>query len=70
MKKRKARILVFILLFFIAAWFTFFIVDTKRVSDEKEPLFCIETSENHFTGLGYSFDIYPHPITGKSEYVE
>ncbi len=44
------------------------IVDYVMVQNDNNPIFCIEVSDGHFIGLGYSFDIGNHPITGNQEY--
>lgn len=66
MKKKRFIIAICIIVFLIIL---FYFTDLSRVNNEKRPVFCIEVSENHFVGLGYSYFIYPHPITGKLEYV-
>ncbi len=66
MSKRRKVVWAIILLLFI--WLGMWVVDDMRIYDEKRPIFCIETTEGHFVGLGYSFDTYKHPITGKLEY--
>lgn len=36
----------------------------------RSPVFCVQhQEETHFSGLGYSFDAYAHPISGAYEYV-
>ncbi|MBO4780790.1 MAG: hypothetical protein J5522_00200 [Lachnospiraceae bacterium] len=66
MKKKRFIIAICIIVFLIIL---FYFTDLSRVNNEERPVFCIEVSENHFVGLGYSYFIYPHPITGKLEYV-
>ena len=66
MKKKRFIIAICIIVFLIIL---FYFTDSSRVNNEERPVFCIEVSENHFVGLGYSYFIYPHPITGKLEYV-
>ena len=66
MKKKHFIIAICIIVFLIIL---FYFTDLSRVNNEERPVFCIEVSENHFVGLGYSYFIYPHPITGKLEYV-
>ena len=46
-------------------WVTAFIADNACVMSSKPPIFCARTENNHYVGAGYSFDIYPHPITGE-----
>ena len=66
MKKKRFIIAICIIVFLIIL---FYFTDLSRVNNEERPVFCIEVSEDHFVGLGYSYFIYPHPITGKLEYV-
>ncbi len=66
MKKKRFIITICIIVFLIIL---FYFTDSSRVYNEERPVFCIEVSEDHFMGLGYSYFIYPHPITGKLEYV-
>lgn len=66
MKKKRFIIAICIIVFLIIL---FYFTDLSRVNNEERPVFCIEVSENHFVGLGYSYFIYPHPIKGKLEYV-
>ena len=70
--KNKKKIIIISILLVIIIWLTFFFVDSARVADEKEPLFCINVDEKgdgeHYVGLGYSFYVYQHPLTGKKEY--
>ncbi len=66
MKKKRFIIAICIIVFLIIL---FYFTDSSRVNNEERPVFCIEVSEDHFVGLGYSYFIYPHPITGKLEYV-
>lgn len=64
MKKKTIITILSILLL----WFAIWQVDYARVILEKTPVFCIKTQDSHYKGLGYAFDIYPHPITGDPEY--
>lgn len=66
MKKKRFIIAICIIVFLIIL---FYFTDSSRVNNEERPVFCIEVSEDHFVGLGYSYFIYPHPITRKLEYV-
>ena len=66
MKKKRFIIAICIIVFLIIL---FYFTDSSRVNNEERPVFCIEVSEDHFVGIGYSYFIYPHPITGKLEYV-
>lgn len=65
--KKAAKIIIAI----IIAYIIIFITDFTLVLNEKNPVFCIiksskETDLCH--GLGYTYEITPHPITGKREY--
>ncbi|MDE7194542.1 MAG: hypothetical protein K2O14_11315 [Oscillospiraceae bacterium] len=42
-------------------------VDYGRAVNGSYPIFCINNN-GHYQGLGYSYDMYPHPITGEVEY--
>ena len=65
MKKKRLIIAVVIV---ITIWLSLFIADFIRVAGfEKNPLFAF-SEESHFTGAGYSYDIYRHPVTGRYEY--
>jgi len=66
MKKKRFIIAICIIVILIIL---FYFIDSSKVNNEERPVFCIEVSEDHFVGLGYSYFIYPHPITGKLEYV-
>lgn len=48
-------------------WAVIIFVDYGRVVKGDYPVFCIN-NDGYYQGLGYSYDIYPHPITGKVEY--
>ncbi|MCR5330819.1 MAG: hypothetical protein K6E62_06485 [Lachnospiraceae bacterium] len=66
---RKKRLIMAVAIVLII-WFSLFITDFIRVAGmEKNPLFAFTFSdESHYTGAGYSYDIYRHPITGRYEY--
>ena len=72
--KNKKKIIIISILFVIVIWISFFCVDSARVINEKEPIFCINVNEKgdgeHYIGLGYSFYVYQHPLTEKKEYSE
>ena len=53
-----------VLLLWFAAGFT----DYVMAESGNAPVFCIEQSDGVYAGLGYSYEMYPHPITGKNEY--
>ena len=70
-RQKKPLWLSILLGFFIAFlvfWVMFAGLDFCFVAKfDTEPLFCSK-NEAHFTGMGYSFDRYPNPVTGKYEY--
>ena len=56
----------------ITAYAAVFAADFIMILNEKPPVFCIKKeSASYITyyGLGYSYEICPHIITGKKEYV-
>ncbi len=65
----KKKTIIITVLSILIAWFAVLTVDYVSVIQEMAPIFCIETQDCHYTGLGYAFDRYPHPITGKMEFV-
>lgn len=66
-RKRIIRIAGLALLLWLGA----FALDCFAVSClHRSPVFCVQhQEETHFSGLGYSFDAYAHPISGAYEYV-
>lgn len=66
-RKRIIRIAGLALLLWLGA----FALDCFAVSClHRSPVFCVHhQEETHFSGLGYSFDAYAHPISGAYEYV-
>ena len=68
LKSRKIKMALQIIAGLLILWFSIGITDYCCVSNEKRPIFCIELSEGEYYGLGYSFDTFPHPFTGKIEY--
>lgn len=66
-RKRIIRIAGLALLLWLGA----FALDCFAVSYlHRSPVFCVQhQEETHFSGLGYSFDAYSHPISGAYEYV-
>lgn len=66
MRKRVLKIILGVLLL----WIAIFSVDWVTVSCfDHSPIFCVKDGESgHFTGLGYSYDAYPHPISGEFQY--
>lgn len=66
MKMRKALKIACIALLI---WCGIFAVDWFCVTAlEKPPVFCIETAHGEYCGLGYTFGLTVHPVTGKTEY--
>ena len=51
-------------------WSAIFTADWVTVSCfDHSPVFCVKDGESsHFSGLGYSYDAYPHPISGEFQY--
>lgn len=66
-RKRIIRIAGLALLLWLGA----FALDCFAVSClHRSPVFCVQhQEETHFSGLGYSFDAYAHPISGAYEYI-
>ena len=64
--KKALKILLIVLLL----WIGIFTADLITVVGfDHSPIFCIESKDkSHFTGLGYSYDAYKHPISGDFEY--
>ena len=55
----------------IAAYTAVFTTDRILISNEKPPIFCLKKeneSGSTYYGLGYSYEVCPHIITGKREY--
>ncbi len=48
-------------------WVLIIFADYGRVVMGNQPFFRISSS-GVYQGLGYSYEIYPHPVTGKAEY--
>lgn len=69
--KRTKKVLI-IIFAVLALWGCLLGFDWYRVtvSDAHTPVFSIRFNpeKHHYTGLGYSFDVYDHPVTGYSEY--
>ena len=66
MRKRVLKIILGVLLL----WIAIFTVDWVTVSCfDHSPIFCVKGGDgSRFRGLGYSYDAYPHPISGEFEY--
>ncbi|MDE6004815.1 MAG: hypothetical protein K2G88_05455 [Oscillospiraceae bacterium] len=67
MARKKAIKIVIIMLLL---WIGIFVIDWFTIAClEHSPIFCIKNKDKtHFSGLGYSYDAYPHPISGEFEY--
>ncbi len=63
LKKASAVILIIVLL-----WVAAFSVDYISAAAGNKPVFCVRTDETNYIGLGYSYLMYPHIITGKQEF--
>ncbi len=66
MVKAKSIILIFLAL--IMLWAALLITDYGEVVMENEPVFCVTDDGVLYRGAGYSFEVYPHLVTGKREY--
>ncbi len=66
LKRKTLKIILGVLLL----WGGIFTVDWVTVACfDRAPIFCVKDSESgHFSGLGYSYNAYPHPISGEFEY--
>ena len=53
-------------------WLAVFFMDWIAVAwFERPPFFCIPNrEETHYTGLGYAYDAYLHPVSGRFEYCQ
>ncbi len=68
---KAAKIIICVLIAILFLWVSAFIADWVTVDRlNHTPIFCVDTmgDSHHYKGLGYSFDAYTHPITGKLEY--
>ena len=53
----------------VSVWLIMMCVDLFNVDAlGNDPICVIETSTDHYVGLGYSFDVIEHPVSGKLEY--
>lgn len=68
MPMSKVKVVICSVVAVILIYFSVCIADFLLVVNGGNPLFCIKEAENNYNGLGYSYVIYSHPITGKSEY--
>lgn len=64
---------VYIVFAVIMIWLIAYGVDGSKINSEEPPIFCIRTEEsasyNEYTGLGYRFETFKNPITGKIEHI-
>lgn len=65
---QKARAIVIAIIAVIGVLLLMGLTDSLLVGGGHYPLFCIETAGSHYVGVWYSFDIYPHPITGEMQH--
>jgi len=66
MKKRtKACIAIFLISYI---WLMMFLVDSSRILNEKNPIFCIQTQAGEYRGIGYNMMVMDHPLTGEREH--
>ena len=62
---------IIIIITAIAVYTAVFVTDRILILNEKSPVFCIEkenTSSNTYYGLGYSYEVCTHPVTGRKEH--
>lgn len=53
----------------VSVWLIMLCVDLFNVDAlGNDPICVIETSTDHYVGLGYSFDVADNPATGNKEY--
>lgn len=66
MAKKVIRIVIIVLII----WIVIFAVDFITVTCfDRSPIFCIRNDDNgRYSGLGYSYDAYAHPINGEYQY--
>ena len=64
----KVKLVICSVVAVILIYFSLGMTDFLLVINEGKPLFCVKDGESNYNGLGYSYIIYDHPITGKSEY--
>ncbi|MGN1337320.1 MAG: hypothetical protein ACI4WW_02480 [Candidatus Coprovivens sp.] len=70
--KKKTKIILLTIVFFIILFGVMFLIDMNRVKQLKKPIFCIENgymgSMKRFDGLGYKIGLNINAITGKITY--
>ena len=66
MRRKALKIIPGVLLLWIAV----FTADWVAVSCfDRAPIFCVRNDDGgHYSGVGYSYDMYPHPISGEYQY--
>ncbi len=64
----KNRMLWVVLGIILVLWIAAGITDFTLVGRGGKPVFCVETRSEHYTGLGYSFDVTYHPMTGTNSH--
>lgn len=64
----KVKVVICSVIAVILIYFSICITDFLLVANGNMPLFCINDGDNKYNGFGYSYIIYQHPITEKSEY--
>lgn len=64
---KKSKIAAAVAATAVFLWAAVIFVDYGRAVTGEYPIFCIG-NDGHYRGLGYSYDMYPHPVTGKVEY--
>ena len=68
----RKRIPIFTVGVLFIIWITIYTIDyTAVICEQNPPVFCIPNKNGyHYSGLGYSYDIIVHPVTGEPEYVQ
>ncbi len=64
----KTKVVICSVVAVVLIYFSVCITDFLLVTNGSNPFFCIKDGDNNYNGLGYSYIIYNHPITGKTEY--
>lgn len=66
-KGSRLKIIFKVIFAAVFLWIAVFVVDNACVISSNLPVFSVQTEAGHYVGLGYSFDIYSHPISGQTE---
>lgn len=66
MKKRTKAFIAAFLVSYI--WLMMFLVDSSRILNDKNPIFCIKTEAGEYHGIGYNMLVVDHPVTGEREH--